>query len=128
MLQWPTNIFWRAVNSHPFHMGIQCIRWHVYVTEQVLKSVNQIKQVNNLQRIIWRNVKPSYYLENRFFLMTSWIICQKLFLFSWQIFWSWHEAQTAVETLSHFSSRSVYWFQIYEFFKLSDKYLIFAVH
>ena len=28
------------------------IRWHVYVMEQVMKSVSQIKRVNNLQSII----------------------------------------------------------------------------
>ena len=32
-----------------FHIGI---RRHVYVSEQVSKSVGQIKQVNNLQSII----------------------------------------------------------------------------
>ena len=32
-----------------FHMGI---RWHVYVTEQVIKSVCWISQMNNLQSII----------------------------------------------------------------------------
>ena len=47
---------------HMFHMGIMWIRWYVYVKEQVVKSFNQIKQVNNLQRIIWRNTKPSYYM------------------------------------------------------------------
>ena len=40
-----------------FHMGIRWIRWHVYVTEQVVKIVNQIKRVNNLQRMMeWMNV------------------------------------------------------------------------
>ena len=42
-----------------FHMVIWWFRWHVYVTEQVIKSGNQIKRVNNLQRIIWRFTKPS---------------------------------------------------------------------
>ena len=42
-----------------FHLGIWWIRWHAYVTEQVIKNVNQIKQVNNLQRIIRSSTKPS---------------------------------------------------------------------
>ena len=42
-----------------FHMGILWIRWHAYVSEQVKKSVNQIKRINNLQRIIWHSTKPS---------------------------------------------------------------------
>ena len=32
-----------------FYMGI---RWHIYVTEQVMKSVSQIEQVNNLPSIL----------------------------------------------------------------------------
>ena len=42
-----------------FHMGFWWSWWHVYVTEQVIKSGNQIKRVNNLQRIIWRNTMPN---------------------------------------------------------------------
>ena len=45
-----------SFNQTLFHLGI---RWHVYVTEQVLKFFSQIKRVNNLQSIIWCNTKPS---------------------------------------------------------------------
>ena len=54
-------------------------------------------------------------------------ICRKLLLFNQQIFWCWHEAEITTGTLNHFLSRTVYWFQIYEFFKLSNKYLMFTV-
>ena len=43
-------------NPQYFQMGIGWIRWHVYVTEQVVKSVNQIKQVNNLQSVDYFNM------------------------------------------------------------------------
>ena len=34
-----------------FNMGNRRIQWHAYVTEQVITSVNQIKRMNNLQRM-----------------------------------------------------------------------------
>ena len=41
------------------NMGIRLNRLHLYVTEQVVKIINQIKQVSNLQSIVWHNTNPS---------------------------------------------------------------------
>ena len=38
---------WKGVKAL-FHMGNRRIWWHAYVTEQVIKSVSQIKRMNNL--------------------------------------------------------------------------------
>ena len=38
-----------SIGTHKFHMGIQ---WHLFVMEQAIKSVSQIKQMNNLQSVI----------------------------------------------------------------------------
>ena len=45
------NMLGHRVVYDCFHTGNRRIWWHEYVPEQVIKSVNQIKWVNNLQRI-----------------------------------------------------------------------------
>ena len=52
------------------------IRWHVYVTEQVIKSVSQM---NNLQSIICLTQS----LANYILYLAVLVLHQKMFLFQW---------------------------------------------
>ena len=44
-----SQLVMKAKLGETFQTGI---RWHVYVTDQVIKSVSQIRRMNNLQSII----------------------------------------------------------------------------
>ena len=59
-----------------FHMGIQWILWHVYVTKQVINSVNQIKQVNNLQNLMMNEWMNEW--MNIYFSLVNTIINEKI--------------------------------------------------